>query len=445
MKLLSNPLVIRMAVVFVAAAVLFVIGVVVMRHLKRELTGENDNQRTSVDKPGFQYAAYAGVIQRLKEQEQEVQKLRREASEKAAASQNLSDAVLSNLTSGVVLFNNAGIVRQANDAARKIMGYGSTFGLHSRDLFRGVAALRKESGETSDETLPEAVGAAARNGASYRRLEADYQTPAGERRVLGITLSPVRASAGEPLGTACLVTDLTEVTSLAQQVRTREQLASLGEMSAGIAHEFKNSLATISGYAQMLRADNDAQTVRDFAARIVDETSNLTRIVTDFLAFARPQELVSQPVNLHQTLEDCAREAGVDLDITSVPYGFSITGDATALRQAFSNLLRNSAEAARAGVPMKVVASLDQDDKAARLTLRDNGQGIPPEAMARIFVPFFTTKSSGTGIGLALVHRIITQHGGTIAVTSDAEGTAFTLSFPAEKLAHATLPAGIKS
>jgi signal transduction histidine kinase len=442
MKLLTNPLVLRMVIVFLAAAFLFVLGIYVMRRLRKDLAGEAEQRRPSVDGPEFQLAAYHGVIQRLKEQEQELQRVRQQASERAAASQNLSEVVLSNLSSGVLLFNSTGMVRKANEAARKILGYGTAFGMHARDLFRGVAEVRRETGEIADETLADALAAAARNGVAYRRLETDYTTPAGEKRVLGITLSPVRGAAGEALGTACLVSDLTEITTLERQMRLREQLASLGEMSAGIAHEFKNSLATISGYAQMLRGDNDPQTVQQFAGKIVDETGNLTRIVTDFLAFARPQELASQTVDLHQTLEDCGREAGVELDVGGVPSGFFICGDPTALRQAFSNLLRNSAEAARDSGSVRVQASAENDSQGARLTLRDNGRGIPPEALPRIFVPFFTTKSEGTGLGLALVHRIVSQHGGTIAVTSDQSGTTFTLSFPAEKLATTTAKQG---
>ncbi len=441
MRWLTNPLLLRMAVVFVAAVFLFLVGILLMRRLRRSLTGEGEQRRTSVDGPEFQLAAYHGVIQRLKEQEQELQRLRQQATERATASQTLSDVVLSNLTSGVLLFNKLETVRQANDAARQILGYATAFGMHARDLFRGVSELRLETGERADQTLADAI-AAARDGLAYRRLQAAYVTPQGQQRVLGITLSPIRGTAGEAFGTACLISDLTEVTSLEAQMRTREQLASLGEMSAGIAHEFKNSLATISGYAQMLRADNDPDVVRRFAGKIVDETANLTRIVTDFLAFARPQELTSQAVNLHQTLEECGREAGIELDLAALPYGVGVFGDPTALRQAFSNLLRNSAEAARDGVPARVTVSGEEDANGVRLILRDNGRGIPPEALPRIFVPFFTTKSEGTGLGLALVHRIVTQHGGAIRVASDGAGTTFTLSFPAEKLAKTAVEAG---
>ena len=220
-------------------------------------------------------------------------------------------------------------------------------------------------------------------------------------------------------------------------MRLRENLAALGEMSAGIAHEFKNSLATISGYAQMLTGERDPETSQQFARKIAAETSSLTRIVTDFLNFARPQDIQAETVELRPLLEDCARECGVALRFTAFPPALELNGDPTALRQAFANLLRNSAEAARDGKPAEVAVTAESAGESLRLVLRDNGGGIPQEDLAKIFIPFFTTKSQGTGLGLALVHRILSEHGGAISVASDAAGSTFTLSFPAAKAAPA--------
>ena len=439
MKLLTNPLIIRMGIVLLSGIVAFVVGVWLIRLMRQKITEEQVTEtapRTS-DDGGFTLAAYQGVIQRLKEQEKELDRLHKVERERAQVSENVSAAVLSNLPSGVLLFNPAGLVQQANQAAKSILGYASPLGLHARDLFRGVSRVRMAPGEPESavESLVEAVGQALRQGSAFRRVEADYQTPAGERRVLGITLSPVRAPGGDTLGAACLVSDLTEITSLARQMRLRENLAALGEMSAGIAHEFKNSLATISGYAQMLATERDAETSQEFARKIAAETSSLTRIVTDFLNFARPQDIHAESVELRPLLEDCARECGVRLRFGAFPQELELNGDPTALRQAFANLLRNSAEAARDGQPAEVEVSAASAGDSLRLVLRDNGRGIPEEDLARIFIPFFTTKSQGTGLGLALVHRILSEHGGSISVASDAAGSTFTLSLPAAKAA----------
>jgi signal transduction histidine kinase len=251
----------------------------------------------------------------------------------------------------------------------------------------------------------------------------------------------VLSADGKSLGAACLISDLTEINRLSRQVRMRENLASLGEMSAGIAHEFKNSLATISGYAQMLTGEEHLEVVHDFARKIESETGNLARVVTDFLAFARPQALRNEPVPLRAVLENCARDCSVDLHVEDVPAEMALMGDPTALRQAFSNLLRNSAEAARNGMPVEVKVAAATDEQGTRLTVTDNGHGIPQDKLSKIFIPFFTTKAQGTGLGLALVHRIVTEHGGTIAVSSGDWGTTFRLAFPAPVLARAALAA----
>ncbi len=435
MSFLTNPILVRMAIVFVCAGVAFGLGVWLMRRLRQEVQGGLD-VRQSTDLPGFTLETYHGVIQRLKEQENELKRLRQAASDRATASEKINSAILSNLASGVLLFNSTGMVQQANPAARELLGYASPVGLHARDIFRGMGAIRRENGP--QKTLPRDIVAmvqeALQQPGPAQHVQAEFVTPGGERRMLELTFSAVRSSAGESLGAACLISDLTEIDELGRQVRLRESLAQLGEMSAGIAHEFKNSLATISGYGQMLGGESDPL-VRQYAAKIVAETANLSRIVNDFLGFARPQELQLEPIELLPFLGECAQDAGVEVEMGGLSE-LSLDGDRTALRQVFSNLFRNSAEAARDGSPARVVISGERDGETVRLKLRDNGPGIPRENLPRVFIPFFTTKAEGTGLGLALVHRIVTQHGGTVAVSSDESGATFTLSFPARKLAR---------
>jgi len=436
-KVLTNPVVVTMVLLGLAGALAVLVGFFLIRRMRRQLLspGVQPQRLPSMEGETFAAAAFQGVIQRLKEQEKELNQLRQRERERAEASETISAAVLSNLASGVLLFNPSGMVRQANQAARGVLGYASPIGLHARQLFQGASSVRQETGESvsSAADLVEAVELALREGRTFRRLEVEYTTPGGVARVLGVTLSRVRAGSGEALGVACLVSDLTEITNLERQMRLRENLASLGEMSAGIAHEFKNSLATISGYAQMLRTENPPETVQEFSGKIVSETNHLTRIVTDFLNFARPLGLVPEPLEARVLLEECAQECGVDLRLSEVPSGLPLIGDRTALRQAFSNLLRNSAESGKNGMRVTVEVSARLEGTKMQIILRDNGAGIPQEHLPRIFLPFFTTKSSGTGLGLALVHRIVTEHGGEIGVGSDASGSTFTLSFPARQ------------
>ncbi len=448
MRLLSNPIVINMILAALAAfgafALFFLVRAILRKNILEaaEPEAERPIEGSGLD---FNVAAYHGLMQKLKEQEQELARLRQAERLRATQTEIISGAILGHLTSGVLLFNTSGLVQQANNAAKSILGYASPLGFHARDLFRGVSAVRSETQAGGSDDLVRAVEACIRNSESFRRLEADYQTPQGQRRVLGVTLSPVREAAGGPMGAACLVSDLTEISELNRQMRLRENLASLGEMSAGIAHEFKNSLATISGYAQMLQAENDAATVQAFAKKMEEETGNLTRIVTDFLAFARPPggdatgsaTLLREvdEIELRPMLEECAHACEVGLEFADgFPAGCRLHGDRTALRQVFSNLLRNSAEAARNGTRPRVRVTAEPSGDALRLRLQDNGEGIPQEQLSKIFIPFFTTKARGTGLGLALVHRVVNEHGGTVTVASDSSGASFTLTFPLAKV-----------
>ena len=436
-KLLTNPIFMRMAgtLVVAIAAVLFFVWI--MRRLRTQLTGSSDQRPAQSSNTDFTLAAYQGVIQKYKEQERELARLRDEERQRAAATEKVNTAVLSQLPSGVILFNRLGLVQQANPAAKGIFGYASPLGLHARDLFKGITALRSAdaSAESGSGAMLKTLNGCIANGQPAQRLEADYLTPQGKARVLGITLSPVRDPQGATLGVACLTSDLTEISDLARQMRLREDLALLGEMSAGIAHEFKNSLATISGYAQMLRQEPDAGTVHNFAAKIADETASLTRVVTDFLNFARPQSAensLSEPTLLRALIDECAQNCAVELDLSGCLPTVMIEGDATAWRQAFSNLLRNSAEAARPGVPAQVSVIAEHEQNQLRITVRDNGCGISPAHLEKIFIPFFTTKPQGTGLGLALVHRIVTLHGGSIKVSSTERGTEFVFTAPSK-------------
>ena len=423
MNLLTNPVVIRGMLVFIGAVAAFILGVWLMRRMRQQITEEAAPPKRNENT--FALATYQGVIEQLRSQEQELQRLRQQANDRAEASESLSAAVLSNLPSGVMLFDSAGLVRQANAAARQLLGYASISHLHARDVFRGVrpASEFAETGESA--SLAQKIEQCLRRGSAMPRAVIEYDTPAGEARVLAVTATPV------PNGVACLLTDLTEISRLSHQLRMQQSLASLGEMSAGIAHEFKNSLATISGYAQMLAADTQGP-AQEFAGRIESEIGALSRIVTEFLQFARPREIKRQRMDLEALLNECAQASGIELRLQLADDARELNGDPTALRQAFCNLLRNSAEASGGG-PARVEAHAGCEDGHLRLILRDHGCGIPAEQLAKIFIPFYPTKAGGTGLGLALVQRIIAQHGGAISASSDGTGTVFTLSFPQPK------------
>ncbi len=276
-----------------------------------------------------------------------------------------------------------------------------------------------------------------------------HVTPEGELRRLGVTISPIQQEAGKVSGALCLLTDLTEVVLLQKQVQLKENLAALGELSAGIAHEFKNGLATISGYAQMIRGEStggEAPTSRgeaaEYAERILEQTRAITHVVTEFLKYARPLDVVNEQVGVKQLVERVAAEVQEAIPQVSVfvEGEFSdVSGDEGLLRQAILNLARNAAEAAGAAVGggrVRIRGSLDPGtaEGAQRISVLDNGPGIPSADLPKIFRPFYTTKTGGTGLGLAIVQKIIVQHGGSVEVRNRAQGGAeFIVTLPVRR------------
>jgi signal transduction histidine kinase len=246
-------------------------------------------------------------------------------------------------------------------------------------------------------------------------------------RRLGATIAPIELPPERgPRGALCLLTDITEVTELREQVALKNNLESLGEMSAGLAHEFKNAIATLQGYAQLLQSLELNDKAQVAAGSLLNEVRNLSSMVTAFLNFARPQPLQLEEVSVAELIRDCAdelepvfRELQVTLE-TDAEKSIVIRADERMLRLALLNLMRNAAEAAPGG---RVFVRAQE----ATIEVRDTGKGIPTADLQKIFIPFFTTKAKGHGIGHALAHRIITQHGGTLTAGNAPDGAIFTI------------------
>jgi signal transduction histidine kinase len=216
------------------------------------------------------------------------------------------------------------------------------------------------------------------------------------------------------------LTDITEVTDLREQVALKNNLESLGEMSAGLAHEFKNAIATLQGYAQLLQSLELNDKAQAAAGSLLNEVRNLSGMVTAFLNFARPQPLQLEDVTLRELINDCAEELRVEIAIDA-DKSLTVRADERMLRLALLNLIRNAVEANPDG---RVFVRAAHDNDQVVIEVRDNGPGISPADLQKIFIPFFTTKTKGHGIGLALTHRIITQHGGTLTAANSPQGGA---------------------
>jgi nitrogen fixation/metabolism regulation signal transduction histidine kinase len=282
MKILGNPIVLRMGLGLLAAIFAFVMGLVMMRRMRRSLIDEASLAGGLSTLESFPLHTYHAVIQQLKQQKHELMSEQQIERRRAKASENISAAVLSNLSCGVVFFTANGLIRQTNGAAKHILGFGSLAGMNAAEVF-GAATLLSDSGSFANMT--QAIQSSLREKTSPRQLSIRYVTPAAEERTLEITVTSVHSPAGEILGAACLINDQTEVA----QIRRQQVLR--GEMSAEMALELRNSLTTISGYAQQLAASTDAELSRQLAADIAAEAAHSDHTIGGFLLGPRVEQV----------------------------------------------------------------------------------------------------------------------------------------------------------
>src|SRR5271165_5350074 len=316
-----------------------IVSVAVARRYFQRGTNSSDalpSETPRSDNPAaFMAASMQAVIKKLKEQEKELEALHRAERERAQQTERMSEAVTRNMPAGLLLVNTAGLITSANPAAEAALGV------------KSLAYRRSSEVLGAGSRLSDLVAGCLQHGRTYRREEVEYLTPSSELRQLGVTISPIQNNVNEITGAICLLSDLTELAALQKQIHTKENLAALGELSAGIAHEFKNALATISGYAQMIRSEAKPGTdLHEHGELILRQTRSLTHVVTEFLKFARPLELADEQVSLQPMMEQVVAEIadvvpGVPFD-TVGEFG-DVSGDDALLRQAILNLARNAA------------------------------------------------------------------------------------------------------
>jgi nitrogen fixation/metabolism regulation signal transduction histidine kinase len=290
-RILANPIVLRAAVVLFCATFAFVVGLLVIRALRKSISEESDfSADPSPSLETLPLHLYNTVIQQLKQQKHELQVQSKAEQHRARTSDNFSQAVLSNLSCGVLVFGMNGLVKTSNPSAKAILGFASTTGMGADDIFRGAVVTTARSAtaggfadEGSDEPVcvADEIGLVLREESKRRQVEAEYETPAGEKRFIDVTVSPVPAVDGSLLGVACLINDLSEL----ERIRRQQELH--GEISAEMALQLRTSLATISGYAQQLASSRDHELARQLAGDIAQEAAQLDRSIGGFLTARR--------------------------------------------------------------------------------------------------------------------------------------------------------------
>ena len=350
----------------------------------------------------------------------------------------LHENTIRSLTSGLVTLDLGGVVTSANGFACEILG-------------RAVGALL---GVPLAEVLPELsrILAEAGPGGTVRRCEVVARRPDGGARHLGISAAPLSDRTGKHIGRVIHFQDLTELKRMELAVARAERLATIGRLSAAIAHEIRNPLASISGSIELLRAappgtETESRQLMDIAIR---EVERLNGLITSLLDYARPSSEERRPLDLAEEVREIvqaferekrAAHQAIAVETAFEP-GVRVQAAPGQIRQIVWNLLHNAAEAMPDGG--KIVLGVNRSLAAARagsagapvtpsavLVVTDTGSGIPRADLDHIFEPFFSTKRTGTGLGLATVARIVDDHQGTIEIASEVgKGTSVTLRLP---------------
>jgi signal transduction histidine kinase len=287
--------------------------------------------------------------------------------------------------------------------------------------------------------LPQGGLAAVLTDGQRRSYEHHLRLPDGTRRVLSAVGSPLRDRSGTLIGAVEVFDDVTEVRRLRDQVERADRLQQLGEMAAGVAHEIRNPLNGIEGFASLLQRDLPADDPRHrYAARVVDGVRDLNRTVTALLAFTNPRRIERRPCDPVGLASDCLDLVRAELELHAAdhrPVALELDArwtrgpipiDGAQIRQVLLNLVQNAVHAVQAHDLGRGVVQVTVEDRDGQLafTIDDDGPGVPPQARQRIFTPFFTTKDHGTGLGLAVAHTIVNLHGGSLTVDDAPIGGA---------------------
>jgi PAS domain S-box-containing protein len=379
----------------------------------------------------FLLSTFQEVVSRLKDKERELAEMHQREKLRADETEALATDIISSMTTGLVSVDVSGLVMTVNQAAEAIF---------SRRAVEAVGKPLREAFPGS-ESLAAWAEAACERGESALRRRVDYRRPDSESTIhLGASVIPLRAPGGRVRGALCLFANLTEVMELRERLVLRENLARLGELSAGIAHEFRNSLGTIIGNAQLLEKAGVSGEAAVLVEALVEESRSMNHVVAEFLQFARPEKLRCESIDLGRLVAELSRDlepraanAGVRLELDAQPC--KLEADELLLRKAVSNLVINAIEASEHREGGRVEIRTGRDNGDVLVEVNDNGAGIPREDLARIFTPFFTTKQGGTGLGLALVQKVAVSHGGRVDVRARAQGgTSFLLVIPERQL-----------
>jgi two-component system sensor histidine kinase PilS (NtrC family) len=347
--------------------------------------------------------------------------------------------IIQSISTGLITLNDRLKITYVNPAAEVICGSGSDAleGRYIGDIFPQIVPYLSLS-------VP---GNGNLDGTHKQKgIDVDFERQDGAKLHLGFSQSILREPGGDEMGLVLIFQDLTEFRHMQEQVRRMDRLAVAGELAAGIAHEIKNPLASLSGSIQMLRDEVEfgpmQQRLMDITMR---EAERLNALVNEFLLFSRPEKAVDRSVEVNEVIKDTlemlknspelSRPIRIEKKLSNNVW---VHIDAQRLQQVIWNLVLNALQEMTNSGRLTIATAVrtnrsggEAQRKLAEISIADTGPGILPENQGKVFDPFFTTKDQGTGLGLTIVHRIVEDYGGEIFLESDGRsGTTFKLHFP---------------
>lgn len=301
---------------------------------------------------------------------------------------------------------------------------------------------RRIRGVSFDQVIGEDifdVNETLRSGGTIIEKEVLCRTSGGKFVPVSLSATPLRDADGKSIGAVTILRDLREIRELQEKVRRSERLASLGRLASGIAHEIRNPLSSIKGFAQYFQGKlKPSSQDRGYADIMIREVERLDRVIAGLLDFARPQEPHPESASIREILDHSLellrsdlREKEIEVERNYDHGDINVSIDKDQITQAFINVFKNSLESMERGGKLRISVGKNRDETMLEIKVSDTGRGISRENRSRIFDPFFSTKKKGTGLGLAITLKIIENHGGEISVDSaEGKGTTFGISLP---------------
>jgi len=348
--------------------------------------------------------------------------------------------IVQNVTSGLITVDGAGRITSFNRTAEEITGYKleEVYQQEMENLFPGFLNWSKANGSVPERDWKNLY---------FSRWETNFQRKDGTTLTLGFSVSPLKDSQDQEIGLIFIFQDLTRLREMEEDLKRADRLAAIGTLAAGMAHEIRNPLASISGSIEILKEEMDGAVQHQQLMEIIlREVGRLNSLIADFLLFARPASPGKEIIHLNGIAEEVLKifahspecNPGIRLT-THFQDEIYMPGDNQQIKQLFWNLVINAAQAMPAGGEMRVelrrrsLPSDIEEPPQGEIAISDTGTGIGAEELDKIFNPFFTTKKRGSGLGLSIVHKIVESYGGKITVRSQPnKGTTFTIYLPVQ-------------